>query len=136
MKFAKLMSGEIVSCAADTVEDFIRAISIQEEIPMKQIKLFSEEGELLSNDSILLEEVLYNIFVDVKVPGMILNMTEGTFFSYDSDYSPLLNSLFEKNLRGESRWRRSDKIIFVQERLEGYVTGKYDPVFGPKPKVK
>ena len=132
MKFAKLLSGEIISCAADTVNEFIRAISAQEGVPMKQIKLFSEEGELLSQDSILLEEVLYNIFIDVIVPGMILNMTEGTFFSYDSDYSPLLKSLFEKNLRGESRWRRSDKIIFVQERLESYVIGKYDPVFPGK----
>jgi hypothetical protein len=131
MKFAKLMSGEIISFTADTVDDFIRAISIQERVPIKQIKLFSEEGELLSHDSILLEEVLYNIFIDVNVPGLILNITEGTFFSYDSDYSPLLNSLFEKNRFG-SRWLHSDKIIFVQERLEGYVTGKYEPVFPGK----
>jgi hypothetical protein len=60
---------------------------------------------------------------------LIANLTEGTFFSYESDYTPLLKSLFETDAVGQSRWLRTDKIVFVPSHLNDYVRGKYEYVF-------
>lgn len=61
---------------------------------------------------------------------IILNMTEGTFLVYDEEYDiQILAPLFEKQNCGTSRWCKTDKIIFVPEHLNEYITKKYDRVY-------
>ena len=63
--------------------------------------------------------------------AIILNITEGTFFVYDGEAQAqkLLAPLFEKQKSGASRWRQSDKIVFVPEHLNQYVMKKYERVY-------
>lgn len=60
---------------------------------------------------------------------IVLNMTEGTFFSYNGeDYERIVKSLFEKDYFGTSRWLRTDKIIFVPDNLKEYVVRTYERI--------
>ena len=67
--------------------------------------------------------------------AIILNITEETFFVYDGEYKSLLAMLFEKQKCGASRWRQSDKIVFVEEHLIEFVTKKYDRIYLEAEKV-
>lgn len=63
---------------------------------------------------------------------IILNITEGTFFVYTGDYASRLNPLFEKEC-GSSRWKRTDKIVFVPESVpHEYVMKNYERIYPPR----
>jgi hypothetical protein len=63
---------------------------------------------------------------------MILNLTERTYFEYSENYETTLATLFEKiDEMGSTRWKSSDKIVFVpeNENIKKYVKHIYDKIF-------
>jgi len=65
--------------------------------------------------------------------GIVLNLTEGTFFEFNEkeEFDKILTSLFKKQILGNSRWKRSDKIVFVpeNENIKQYAKQNYEKIF-------
>lgn len=60
---------------------------------------------------------------------IILNMTEGFYFIYrGAEYKKILAYLFSTDEKGNSRWRRDDKIIFVPDHLREYTILTYQNI--------
>ena len=126
---AKWLSGDIISIDVPKGATVAKVLSLLS--PEKNTVLFLDKVLPLNHEFHADTEVGILVRDGDRIPEYILNMTEGSFFGADTEENrdKILLTFFEKDNRGVSRWRRSDKIIFVPEHLRDYVESKYENIF-------
>ncbi len=70
------------------------------------------------------------VFLHEDILQPILNRTEGTYIYGEGDYEEKLEPLFEKQIDGTSRWKRSDNIVFIPPWVPlEYIEKTYERIY-------
>ena len=130
--YLKSISGDLTALEVEektTLDSLLHHLTVTHPIqyPANTTHLLREGGN--TEETTLTDQEMVFVFFQKRV-RQVLNRTEGTYFNYIEHHEYAFIPLFEKQLDGTSRWRRSDEIVFVPETVpREYIERNYERVY-------